>query len=76
MAKRYYDSSSVKDSGMIKEAKGSLANLPQNVIMKEYPKARYMNYSSLDDTMRVVDHQMNSDASGPKIKRGAYPEKY
>lgn len=70
MAKKYYG------SGMISEDKSAVANLPQNVIMKEYPKSPSMGYSELDDTIRVIDNQITKDANGPKIKKGSMPEKY
>jgi len=68
--KKYYD------GGMISEDRSATANLPQNVIMKVYPKVGFMNYSELNDTIRVVDNQMNDDASGKGIKKGSFPTKW
>jgi len=70
MAKKYYD------SGMISENRNAVANLPQEVIIKQYPKTHSMKYSELDDTIRVIDNQIKSDATGPKIKKSKMPEKY
>lgn len=45
---------------MLREDHNAVANLPQNVIMKPYPSHRYI-YDELDDTMRVIDEQMNQN---------------
>lgn len=57
-------------SGMIKEDKSAMANLPQSVVMKEYPKCSYMS-GDLDDTMNVIDKSRDYDVS--KI-RGSKPD--
>lgn len=73
MAKRYYESGEkyagadakrtqeMQDAGMIRENPAAIANLPQEVMMKPYP--RYGNYlpEELDDTIAGVDRQMNYD---------------
>ena len=64
------------DGGMISEDRSALANLPQNVVMKNYPKCSTMNYSSLNDTIRVIDVQTKDDANGPTVKKGSFPESY
>lgn len=51
-----------KDSGfmgMISEDHGSVANMPQNVVYKPYPKCKYMGKYELDDTMRGIDSQID-----------------
>lgn len=45
-------------SGMIKEDHKEVANLPQEVIMKFYPKCEYMEYE-YDDTIRRVDETID-----------------
>ena len=64
------------DGGMISEDRSAVANLPQGVVMKDYPKSAYMTYSSLNDTIRVIDNQTHDDATGPGIKKGNMPEKW
>jgi len=62
--------------GMISEDRSAVANLPQGVVMKNYPKSGVMSYSGLDDTIRVIDYQINADAKGPGVKKGSMPEKW
>jgi len=62
--------------GMISEDRSAVANLPQGVVMKKYPKSGHMSYSGLDDTIRVIDNQISSDASGKGVKKGSFPEKF
>jgi hypothetical protein len=65
----------LEDSGMIREDRNATANLPQNVIMKDYYKGNNYGYEvGLDDTVSGVDRQMKEDARG--MKRSEYPEKY
>lgn len=84
MAKRYYGdeyyagmAGSKKqqrmDGSMISKDMSAIANMPQSVVMREYPKVDYASYD-LNDTMRVVDYQMKADMKGKK--KGAMPEKY
>jgi hypothetical protein len=63
----------MEDGGMLREDRSQIANLPQEVMMKMYPKPDYARYD-LNDTIAVVDRQMNDD--GKEKKKGAYPEKY
>jgi len=49
-------------SGMIREDKSAMANLPQSVVMKPYPKNKYIG-GDLDDTMNVVDKARKADVS-------------
>lgn len=51
----------MQDAGMIYEDHRAIANLPQNVMMKEYPKTGPYIPEGLDDTIRGVDHQMDYD---------------
>lgn len=64
------------DSMMIKEDRSSVANLPQQVVMRDWPKVDYTGFEGLDDTIRGVDQQMNDDARGGSKKRGYNPEKF
>lgn len=74
MAKRYYNegyyegetgrrSEERQEGGMLSEDRGSIANMPQNVIMKAYPKKESYLPEDLDDTLRGVDHQIGEDDS-------------
>lgn len=66
----------MEDAGMIHEDHSAVANLPQEVVMRPYPKAPgYQDYG-LDDTIGGIDYQMGKDAHAKTIKRGPYPEKY
>lgn len=64
------------DRGMISEDRNAIANLPQNVVMKMYPRVDYDNYN-LNDDIRGIDVQMRDDNRKEKRKSGmSYPEKY
>jgi predicted solute-binding protein len=74
MAKRkFYDSSErsieSKERAMISEDHSAMANLPQQVIMKYYPKSPYGVNSELDDTIRGIDKQIGADDNGMKKHR-------
>jgi len=83
MAKRYYDGAYAgmaprkmqeeKDSRMIWEDRSAIANLPQGVVYKEYPKTPYNMPEGLDDTMTSIDRQMKDDL---KHKKPINSEKY
>ena len=64
----------LEDSGMIREDRYATANLPQEVIMRPYPKGSYGYEKGLNDTLRGIDMQMDDDSG--KMKKEAYPEKY
>ncbi len=51
----------MEDGGMIHEDHSAIANLPQNVMMKAYPKAGGYLPEDLDDTIRGVDRQKDMD---------------
>lgn len=61
------------DSMMIREDKNAIANLPQNVMFKEYPKTPYHN-DMVPDTIKGIDNQIREDMKHQKS--GKYPEKY
>lgn len=51
----------MEDAGMIREDHNAVANLPQEVMMKEYPKTGPYMPEYLDDTIRGIDWQMDED---------------
>lgn len=53
----------MQDAGMIREDHSAIANLPQEVMMKPYPKDGNYLPENLDDTLRGVDGQMSMDNS-------------
>lgn len=83
MAKRYNDGSYAgmdarraqenRDGSMIAEDRSSIANMPQNVIMKEYPGYAEGMQDIAPDDIRGVNMQMNSDHSG--MRRYMKPKK-
>ena len=62
------------DFNMIKEDKMAIANLPQMVMYKEWPKSKKYHDYGLDDTIRGIDEQMGKDNS--KMESHLQPEKY
>jgi len=57
-----------RDSRMISEDHSAMANLPQQPVMKYYPRNDYERYD-LDDTQSGIDRQMNDDVRGAKRHR-------
>jgi hypothetical protein len=53
----------MQDGGMIHEDMRAIANLPQEVMIKPYPKTGPFLPEGLDDTIRGVDDQMDYDDS-------------
>lgn len=53
----------MEDAGMISEDHNAIANLPQEVMFKKYPKTGPYMPEMLDDTIRGVDKQMDGDDS-------------
>lgn len=74
MAKRYYNSRS-QDSGMIKEDRSAIANLPQESIIKSWPEVPSISFD-LDDTQAVINNQIREDVSSKDYKKGKFTEKY
>lgn len=54
----------MEDAGMISEDRSAIANLPQSVMIKAYPKTGPYNPEIEDDTIRGVDEQMDADDKG------------
>jgi hypothetical protein len=60
------------DAGMIHEDPNAIANLPQNWMVKPYPKTQSLS-APLDDTIRGIDRQMGIDVS--KARKQLRPQK-
>jgi hypothetical protein len=89
MAKRYYNKNDglystnalkgameYEDSRMIKEDHKEIANLPQEVMMKPWPRYDSAQQPELNDTIRVIDEQVSADRRSPNYKKGSFPSKY
>lgn len=63
----------MQDAGMIFEDSRAIANLPQEVMFKEYPKTGPYLPEGLEDSIRGVDHQMDYDDK--KRAEHWYPKK-
>ena len=62
-----------KDAGMIHEDHSAIANLPQEVMIKDWPmKPGYLN-ADLDDGISGIDSQLRAEASG--LSKGYKPRK-
>lgn len=63
-----------KDAGMISSDHSKLANLPTEVMMKEYPPCpAYMDWE-MQDNIRGIDRQIGNDNA--KRRSGMQPHKY
>ena len=62
------------DFSMINEDRSAIANLPQQVMYKEWPKARHYHDYGLDDTIKGIDRQLDKDNA--KMESHLQPEKY
>ena len=51
----------MEDAGMIREDHNEIANLPQEVMIKAYPKTGPYMPEMIDDTIRGIDRQMDED---------------
>lgn len=54
-----------KGHSMLSEDHSKPSNLPQEVMMKEYPQPDYFN-TYIDDTIYGIDGQMNAGVNGVK----------
>jgi hypothetical protein len=61
------------EAGMISEDHSAIANMPQGVMMKPYPKDNDYMPEDLDDTIRGIDRQEGEDHS--KAMRHFKPRK-
>lgn len=57
-----------RDGDMIHEDHSAIANLPREVMMKEYPRVLFDNYR-VGDTIRDIDEQMDEDTRGMRRHR-------
>ena len=65
-----------ENGGMIKEDPNAIANLPQQAMIKKYPKTDYFKYN-LNDDIKGIDVQIDDDVNKELSKsRDKYPEKY
>lgn len=64
----------MEDAGMIHSDFRAIANMPQEVMMKPYPKGRDYMPEGLDDTIKGVDHQMDTLDDGKRDKN-LFPKK-
>lgn len=51
----------MRTGDMIREDHTAFANLPKEVIMKEYKKPDYTDFDNIDDTITGIDRQINAD---------------
>jgi len=63
----------IEDMGMIHEDHRAIANLPQEVMIKPYPRTGPYLPEGLDDTIRGVDMQMDYDDE--QRRNHFYPKK-
>jgi hypothetical protein len=63
----------MQDAGMLREDRSAIANLPQSVMIKPYPKTGPYMPEGLDDTIEGVDNQMDYDDS--QRRKTWYPKK-
>lgn len=63
----------MQDAGMIRENPSAIANLPQEVMIRPYPKTGPYLPEGIDDTIRGVDDQMDYDDS--QRRSHFYPKK-
>lgn len=64
----------MEDAGYIHEDHNAIANLPQNVMIKPYPKTGPYMPEGLEDSIEGIDHQMDYDDK--KRKEHFYPKKH
>lgn len=63
----------MRDAGMIHEDHSAVANLPQHVEYRPYPKPRDYMPEDIDDTIHGIDRQISYDNG--KRKEHFYPKK-
>jgi hypothetical protein len=62
-----------RDANMIPSDRG-IANMPQTLVMRQYPNTVYNGFEGLNDTIRGIDKQMKDDVKMKKSSK--FPEKY
>ena len=63
----------MEDAGMISEDHSAMANMPQGVIMRPYPKENDYTPENLDDTISGIDRQKSMDYHD--MKKNLMPKK-
>lgn len=64
------------DDCIMPDDRSSYANMPQNVVMKEYPNVE-SPYYNLNDDIRGIDTQIDDDVKQEKKNyKGRYPRKF
>ena len=64
----------MEDAGMIHEDHSAIANLPQQVMIKPYPKTDHYMPEGLDDTISGIDRQIDT-LDGAKKDKNLVPKK-
>lgn len=62
--KKYYDSTKGRnrhDEMMMSDGKGKMANMPTEVVMKEWPAAPYSDKAAYPNGIKALDEQMRQD---------------
>lgn len=62
------------DFGMFGENHSSFANMPRELVLKEFPKGGHYSDYGLDDTISNINRQMNDDGAGMK-RHGRGPKR-
>ncbi len=62
------------EGGMIAKDGHAIANMPQKVVMREYPKPGYGTSYIPGDDIGEIDRQMSKDDAG--MRKHLQPEKY
>ncbi len=57
---------------MVTEDRKAIANLPQNVVYREYPRERAYLRTNLDDTMAGIDMQQSDDVDMANRHKAKY----
>jgi len=79
MAKRFYSgdyagyegrkSQEREDGSMLREDRGAVANLPQDVKYHSWPSANNYQVYNVGDTIKTIDSQISEDSNGTKRHR-------
>jgi hypothetical protein len=64
-----YKDYAYKREGMINSDYSAMANMPQEVIMKDYPQVPYMYQGGYRDTVYGADWQMGADVMSKAVKK-------
>lgn len=67
--KRYYDKKMEKSDGNMISGSVGIANMPQDVVMKNYPKGSEFMPEGLNDGLSGIDKQKSSEVSKAKTEK-------